>query len=70
MYSSLIEAARVRREILEEQLKKKEYEENVQEIFAWIFEKQLYCTAEVCCKDLASALLLQKNHKASFVIFN
>lgn len=63
-HESLTEASRNRRQMLEEQIKLKEHEENVEEILAWIFEKQLYCTADVYCKDLASSLLLQKNHKA------
>ncbi|XP_054709348.1 spectrin beta chain-like [Uloborus diversus] len=63
-YKNLQEILVVRRDRLEELHKYKEQLERMEEMLAWISEKQMFCSSDLNCKDLASALLLQKKHKA------
>ncbi|KFM82031.1 Spectrin beta chain, brain 1, partial [Stegodyphus mimosarum] len=63
-HESLIGISNIRRDSLEELLKRNQQQENIEEMMAWVNEKQLYLTADINCKDLPSALHLQKLHKA------
>ncbi|GFS73935.1 spectrin beta chain, non-erythrocytic 1 [Trichonephila clavipes] len=63
-HQTLVDASSVRREALEEFLKRKQLLENVEEMMAWIQEKKLYCDSDTNCKDLSGALYLQKKHKS------
>ncbi|GFU46455.1 spectrin beta chain, non-erythrocytic 5 [Nephila pilipes] len=63
-HQTLVDASSVRREILEEFLKRKQLLENVEEMMAWIQEKKLYCDSDINSKDLSGTLHLQKKHKS------
>ncbi|KAG8194893.1 hypothetical protein JTE90_029184 [Oedothorax gibbosus] len=63
-HQSVVETCSIRRDALEDHLAHYQYQQQVQEMMAWIQEMKLYCTTDVKCKDLASATLMHKNHKA------
>nr|XP_042906281.1 spectrin beta chain, non-erythrocytic 2 isoform X2 [Parasteatoda tepidariorum] len=62
-HQSLVQVSNAKRVQLDDLIKRKEQLDQIEEIYSWIHEKHQYCSSDVNCKDLASALLLQKKHK-------